>query len=156
MAIEARNPRARLVLVGDGPMRKDLQAQCPQAIFSGQLRGQQLAEHYASADLFLMPSLTETFGNVTTEAMASGLPVVAFNYAAAAELIVDSVNGCLVPVNDAEGFITAALASVVKPLERKRMGVEARQTSLRLDWTCIVQNFEDVLQEVIDQSRITL
>ena len=82
-AIQARDPRARLVLVGDGPMRQELQARCPNVIFAGQLRGKPLAEHYASADLFLMPSLTETFGNVTTEAMASGLPVVAFNYAAA-------------------------------------------------------------------------
>jgi glycosyltransferase involved in cell wall biosynthesis len=115
-----------------------------------------LAEHYASADLFLMPSLTETFGNVTTEAMASGLPVLAFNYAAAGELIVDSVNGCVVPLNDAEGFVAAALALAAKPLQRKSMGLAARQTSLALDWTCIVQNFEAVLQEVIDQSRITL
>ena len=153
-AIVARDPRARLVLVGHGPMRQELQARCPDAIFTGQLRGQSLAEHYASADLFLMPSLTETFGNVTTEAMASGLPVVAFNYAAAAELIVSSVNGSLVPMDDAEGFVSAALALAAEPQTRKQMGVEARQTSLHLDWTCIVQKFEDVLQEVIDQSRV--
>ncbi len=155
-AIVARDPRARLVLVGHGPMRQELQARCPDAIFTGQLRGQSLAEHYASADLFLMPSLTETFGNVTTEAMASGLPVVAFNYAAAAELIVSSVNGSLVPMDDAEGFVSAALALAAEPQTRKQMGVEARQTSLQLDWTCIVQKFEDVLQEVIDQSRVTV
>ena len=155
-AIVARDPRARLVLVGDGPMRKELQARCPGAIFPGQLRGKVLAEHYASADLFLMPSLTETFGNVTTEAMASGLPVVAFDYAAAAALIVNSVNGSLVPTDDADGFVSAALALAAAPQERKHMGEEARQTSLQLDWTCIVQKFEDVLQEVIDQSRVTV
>ena len=154
-AIVARDPRARLVLVGDGPMRQELQARCPNAIFAGQLRGKSLAEHYASADLFLMPSLTETFGNVTTEAMASGLPVVAFNYAAAAELMVSSVNGSLVPTDDADGFVAAALALAAKPLQRKRMGIEAREKSLELDWSCIVQKFEDVLQEVIDQSRVT-
>jgi len=154
--IVARDPRARLVLVGDGPMRKELQARCPGAIFPGQLRGKVLAEHYASADLFLMPSLTETFGNVTTEAMASGLPVVAFDYAAAAALIVNSVNGSLVPTDDADGFVSAALALAAAPQERKHMGEEARQTSLKLDWTCIVQKFEDVLQEVIDQSRVTV
>jgi glycosyltransferase involved in cell wall biosynthesis len=115
-----------------------------------------LAEHYASADLFLMPSLTETFGNVTTEAMASGLPVVAFNYAAAAELIVDSFNGSLVPLNDVDGFVSAALALADKPLLRKHMGAQARLTSLQLDWIRIVQKFEDTLQDVIDQSRITI
>ncbi len=159
-AIEAREasqpilPRARLVLVGNGPMRQELQARCPNAIFAGQLRGKDLAEHYASADLFLMPSLTETFGNVTTEAMASGLPVVAFNYAAAAELIVDGVNGRLVALSDSVGFVTAALALAGQALQRKQMGLAARQTSLQLDWTHIVQKFEDVLQEVIDQSRV--
>ena len=155
-AIQARDPRARLVLVGDGPMRQELQARSPSAIFAGQLRGKPLAEHYASADLFLMPSLTETFGNVTTEAMASGLPVVAFNYAAAAALIVNSVNGSLVPMDDADGFVSAALALAAEPRHRKNIGIEARQTSLQLDWTCIVQKFEDVLQEVIDQSRVTV
>ncbi len=155
-AIVARNPRARLVLVGDGPMRQELASRCPNAIFAGQLRGKALAEHYASADLFLMPSLTETFGNVTTEAMASGLPVVAFNYAAAAALIVESVNGSLVPPDDADGFVLAALALAADPQQRQHMGVQARQTSLQLDWTCIVQKFEDVLQEVIDQSRISI
>jgi glycosyltransferase involved in cell wall biosynthesis len=154
-AIQARDPQARLVLVGDGPMRQELQARCPSAIFAGQLRGKPLAEHYASADLFLMPSLTETFGNVTTEAMASGLPVVAFNYAAAAALIVNSVNGSLVPMDDADGFVSAALALAAEPRHRKNIGIEARQTSLQLDWSCIVQKFEDVLQEVIDQSRVT-
>ena len=153
-AIEARDARARLVLVGDGPMRQELKARCPKAIFSGQLRGKTLAEHYASADLFLMPSLTETFGNVTTEAMASGLPVVAFDCAAAAALIVDSVNGRLVPITDADGFVSAALALAAEPLQRKQMGIAARQTSLQLDWTRIVQKFEDVLQDVIDQSRV--
>jgi glycosyltransferase involved in cell wall biosynthesis len=154
-AIEARHPSARLVLVGHGPMRPELQARCPQAIFAGQLRGQALAEHYASADLFLMPSLTETFGNVTTEAMASGLAVVAFNCAAAAALIVDGVNGRLVPVTDADGFVAAAQALAGQALQRQQMGLAGRQTSLQLDWARIVQKFEDALQEVIDQARVT-
>jgi glycosyltransferase involved in cell wall biosynthesis len=153
-AIQARQPSARLVLVGHGPMLQELQLKCPGAIFTGQLRGHTLAEHYASADLFLMPSLTETFGNVTTEAMASGLPVVAFNYAAAAELIVSGVNGRLVAMRDAEDFVFAASEVAVQAVQLKSMAAAARQTALGLDWACIVEKFENELLEVIDANRI--
>ena len=153
-AIQARQPSARLVLVGHGPMLQELQLKCPGAIFTGQLRGHSLAEHYASADLFLMPSLTETFGNVTTEAMASGLPVVAFNYAAAAEMIVSGVNGRLAAMRDAEDFVFAASEVAAQPVQLKSMAAAARQTALGLDWACIVEKFENELQEVIDASRL--
>src|SRR5262245_52180320 len=83
----------KLVLVGDGPERRDLQARLPNAVFAGIRTGVDLAAHYASGDLFLFPSLTETYGNVTLEAMASGLAVVAFDYAAAGELIESGVKG---------------------------------------------------------------
>ena len=153
-AIQARQPRARLVLVGHGPMLQELKLKCPAAIFTGQLRGHSLAEHYASADLFLMPSLTETFGNVTTEAMASGLPVVAFNYAAAAELIESGVNGRLAAMRDAEDFVFAASEVAAQTVQLKSMAAAARQTALGLDWACIVEKFENELQEVIDANRL--
>lgn len=153
-AIEHRNPRARLVLVGNGPMREELQAKCPGALFAGQLRGQALAEHYASGDLFLMPSVTETFGNVTTEAMASGLPVLAFDYAAAADLIKDGINGLVTPLGDREAFVSASVALAAEPGLRMRIGIEARRTALELDWKRIVQNFETVLYEVMDRAQI--
>ena len=153
-AIEHRNPHARLVLVGNGPMREELQAKYPDALFAGQLRGQALAEHSASADLFLMPSVTETFGNVTTEAMASGLPVLAFDYAAAADLIKDGINGRVAPLGDSEAFVRAAVALAAEPGLRMRIGVEARRTALELDWKRIVQNFETVLYEVMDRAQI--
>jgi glycosyltransferase involved in cell wall biosynthesis len=153
--IKQRIPRARLVLVGHGPMRQALQEQCPDAIFTGQLRGSVLAAHYASADLFLMPSMTETFGNVTTEAMASGLPVVAFNDAAAAEWLVDRVNGSVVALADSKGFVSAALALAEQPALRAQLGQAARQTALKLDWSRIVQQFEDVLQTVMHQANVS-
>ena len=107
-AIRAVRPEARLVFVGDGPLRGCLQASCPAAFFAGMRSGADLAAHYASADLFLFPSLTETFGNVTTEALASGLGVVAYQYAAAADLIADGSNGRHAPPGDAAAFIAAA------------------------------------------------
>jgi glycosyltransferase involved in cell wall biosynthesis len=84
-SIRTLQPRARLVIVGTGPLSKLLERAAPPAVlFIGELRGQELAEHYASSDIFLFPSLTETFGNVTLEALASGLVVVAFDVAATA------------------------------------------------------------------------
>jgi glycosyltransferase involved in cell wall biosynthesis len=149
-AIAANMPSARLLLVGDGPLRETLQQRCPTAIFAGQRSGADLAAHYASADVFLFPSLTETFGNVTIEAMASGLPVVAYDYAAAAELIRPGVEGTLVPPGDREAFIRAArqLAAEDQPTRRER-GIAARDRALALDWPHIVAQFEGVLEGVL-------
>ena len=90
-----REPRARLVLVGTGPGEAGLRARCPDAVFAGMRSGTDLATHYASGDIFLFPSITETYGNVTPEAMASGLAVVAYDYAAAAAHIVHGASGLL-------------------------------------------------------------
>jgi glycosyltransferase involved in cell wall biosynthesis len=112
-AIRARFPLARLIWVGDGPALAPLKAQLqhdPQHIFCGMLRGAELSRAYASADLFLFPSLSETFGNVTLEALASGVPVCAFDYGAAEENIQHGINGRRVPFGDATQFITNALA----------------------------------------------
>ena len=95
MAIRQRHPKARLVLVGDGPERENLRTQVRDAIFAGTRRGEDLAAHYASSDIFLFPGMTETFGNVTLEAMASGLPVVAYDYAAAAQYLEHETSGLL-------------------------------------------------------------
>jgi glycosyltransferase involved in cell wall biosynthesis len=89
--------RTRFVAVGDGPLRAALQAACPDLLFCGARTGEALAAHYASADVLLLPSETETFGNVTLEAMASGLAVVAYDYAAARVHIRSGESGVLVP-----------------------------------------------------------
>ena len=147
--IRRREPRARLLLVGDGPMRKELGARCPDAIFAGQRSGAELSAHYASADLFLFASVTETFGNVTTEAMASGLAVVAFDYAAAARLIRSGENGVVVPLDDDAAF-TAAAVALASDLSRCRsLGLRACATAQALDWEAIVVQFEDVLTSVM-------
>jgi glycosyltransferase involved in cell wall biosynthesis len=152
-AIRRVDPRARLVFVGDGPMRHDLRARCPDAVFAGQRGGDDLAAHYASADLFLFPSVTETFGNVTTEAMASGLAVVAFDYAAAARLIRDDINGALVPFDDAPAFVRVAARMAADVTRCRALGARARESARELDWDAITGQFENVLAGVMRQSQ---
>jgi glycosyltransferase involved in cell wall biosynthesis len=147
-AIRERAPATRLVLVGDGPSRRALQAKYPQHVFCGMRTGTDLATHYASADIFLFPSLTETFGNVTAEAMASGLAVVAYDYAAAAQLIVDGENGRLAPFDHAEEFVEAACRLAADPRQRVAMCRRARETVERLDWENVVGDLAGVLGRV--------
>ena len=148
-AIRRERPRARLVLVGDGPMRKDLQALCPDAVFAGQRTGEDLAAHYASADLFLFPSITETFGNVTTEAMASGLAVVAYDYAAAKRVIVDGENGALVPYNETAAFVATAARTASDLGNCRVFGGRARTSVMALDWDGIAAQVEGVMASAI-------
>lgn len=149
-------PQTRLVWVGDGPLRETLRVRCPQAHFAGDRRGEDLAAHYASADMFVFPSLTETFGNVTTEALASGLPVVAYDLAAAGQLIRPGVNGQLAePGNEAQ-FIQLALQLATDPERRQAMGQAAAHTAATLGWPEVVQRFETMLYEVIDGAQQTV
>jgi glycosyltransferase involved in cell wall biosynthesis len=144
-AMRAADPRCRLVLVGDGPERAGWQEKRPDAVFCGTRTGVALAEHYASGDVFLFPSLTETWGNVTVEAMASGLAVVAYDCAAAEEVIRDQHNGLTVAVDDAAAFIAAAVSLAGDTTRRRRLGEAAALTATRLSWEAIIDRFEAVL-----------
>lgn len=144
--LQSRLPDARLVLVGDGPMRARLATDNPDLIFTGELRGEALAWHYASADLFLFPSLTETFGNVVLEAMASGLPVVAFDRGAAAEHVANGISGLVVPASEARGFISSAYALGLDADLRAALGVNARIAAQRLTPDAAILEFESLLR----------
>lgn len=136
---------ARLVFVGDGPLRAELERLCPQAHFAGLRKGDDLAAHYASADLFLFPSQTETFGNVVPEAMASGLPVVAFDLAAAAQLIRSGENGLLAVNGAPRHFIELATGIASRPEARRAMAARSRVDALALDWRHVIDELESVL-----------
>ncbi|MFZ2124914.1 MAG: glycosyltransferase family 1 protein [Rhodoferax sp.] len=148
-AIAHRLPTARLVFVGDGPERKQLKENCPTAIYAGVQQGEALAMHYASADVFLFPSLTETFGNVVPEALASGLAVVSYDRAAARELITTELNGVAVPGNAEIDFIEAALSLALNRQRQSTMRKNAAASVAHLHWDAIYDRFVEVLSDVI-------
>jgi glycosyltransferase involved in cell wall biosynthesis len=148
-AIARVRPDARLLFVGDGPSRSRLAAKRqPQQVFAGMRRGEDLAVHYASADLFLFPSLTETFGNVVPEALASGLGVLAYDCAAAADLIEDGINGRKVVPGKAADFVAAAVALASSPGSIDAIRRTAAPSVAHLDWDHIQDRFAAALAEV--------
>jgi glycosyltransferase involved in cell wall biosynthesis len=144
-AVRRRRPNARLVLVGDGPARSRLERSEPAHVFAGMRSGQDLAAHYASGDLFLFPSQTETFGNVTLEAMASGLAVVAYDYAAAREHVVHGKNGLLAALGDASAFERNAVHAATDSRLMAAMRREARLTAQGVSWDHVIDSFSGAL-----------
>jgi glycosyltransferase involved in cell wall biosynthesis len=142
---QAETPRARLVLVGDGPAAPRLRQEHRDLVWAGERRGSDLGAHYASADLFLFPSLTETFGNVLVEAMAAGLAPVAFDYAAAAMHVRSGENGVAVPRGDREAFLAAAVGLALAPGLRRGLGRAARATAMGLSWERVADRWERIL-----------
>lgn len=145
--IAQRNHRARMVWVGDGPELERLRRRHPQQVFAGPRLGLELAAHYASADLFLFPSLTETFGNVVPEAMASGLAVVAFDYAAAALHVRPGENGVLVPFGDQQAFVRQASVLAAQPQTVTAYGRLARTSVAAHSWGAVCRQFDDYLRQ---------
>lgn len=144
-AMREANPDILLVMVGDGPSRAELQQQHPEVIFAGMRTGEDLAAHYASADIFLYPSLTETYGNVTVESMSSGLATLAYDYAAANQHIRHDANGLTVPFDDTAAFIAHAKALATDPERVKRIRIAARETVESPTWDDVMGDLEAVL-----------
>lgn len=149
--IQQVRPRARFVWVGDGPLRERLAYENPDFIFCGIQHGQALARHFASGDLFLFPSRSETFGNVTLEAMASGVATVAFNYGAAGEHLQSGHSG--VAVDNDGSFIAAAAQLAGDDEMRATLGANARRAMQRLHPEQVVAQFEALLQELAAQGQ---
>jgi len=143
--IRRQRPDARFVWVGTGPQAGRLRREHPDFVFTGLRLGEDLAAHFASADLFLFPSLTETFGNVTIEAMAAGVPTVAFDYGAARAHMKDGVHGRLVACGDEPAFVAAALQAAMHDAARRAMGAASRKAALALRPEKVTREFVGLL-----------
>lgn len=148
-AIRRVQPHARMVWIGDGPLRRKYEHAHPDHLFLGTRSGEALAACYASADVFLFPSLTETFGNVTLEAMSSGLAVVAFDYGAAGEHALDGVDACLAPYADEQAFIQRAVDLARFPALRHRLQFAAREAVRSVRWPVILGELEQQLRDLV-------
>ena len=145
------HPDVKLVLVGDGPMRAGLEKDNPSVIFAGFQTGSALAQHYASGDIFLFASQTETFGNVTLEAMASKLAIVAFHHAAAGELIQSGVNGMLARTHSELDFEMGVQALLNNQALMQHVAEQACLSARALSWRMIVERTESVFHLVMRQ-----
>ncbi len=144
-AMREVRPDMAQVIVGDGPSRAQLEKALPNVHFTGFIDKQALARHYASADMFIFPSLSETWGNVVTEAMASGLAVVAYRHAASAELIQSGHNGVTASPGDSLTFQQAAVTLCQHPADYARLGRVARLRALEQSWSGIAEQFSSYL-----------
>jgi glycosyltransferase involved in cell wall biosynthesis len=148
LAMRAVDTSLRVVLVGDGPQADDLRARHPDFVFAGMRTGGDLAEHYASADVFVFPSVTETFGNVTLEAMASGLAPVAYDYAAARQYLRHETSALLAPLDDTAAFVRMAARLAGDAGLRSRLRGESRRAAEAASWDRTFDDLERVLRGI--------
>lgn len=153
-AIENVCPSARLILVGDGPELAAMRQSQPRFIYRGVRVGESLAEHYASADIFLFPSTTETFGNSLTEAMASGLATISFDYAASAECVRHAENGLQAPLGDDNAFITRCRWLATNRSAIAELGANARATAEALSWEAIHARLEALYLGLLERPDV--
>ncbi|HWA08811.1 MAG TPA: glycosyltransferase family 1 protein [Opitutaceae bacterium] len=148
-AMRTAEPRLRFVLVGDGPLRRGLAAAHPDCRFPGFIPRGELARHYASADIYIHASLTETFGNVLTEAMASGLAVAGFDYAAARQFVRDGENGLVAPVGRPEALVAGAVRLATDDALRSKLRAAAPASLAGQSWEKVIEHFEADLARVV-------
>lgn len=152
-ALQQQVPEARYVWVGDGPECAALQAAHPDFIFAGMQRGESLARHVASADVFAFPSLSETFGNVILESLAAGVPVVAYREGAAREHMTDGHNGYVIEPDNEPRFIEAVVTLGSNPSLIRHMGRAAQASVAALSPDAVIHDFESLLMQLAEEKR---
>ena len=143
--LQGLRPDARFLWVGDGPLAATLQRDNPDFVFTGVQRGELLARLFASADLFVFPSRSETFGNVTLEAMASGIATVAYDYGAAREHLRDGEHGAAIEPGDESAFLAAVARIGADVMAMRRMGRAARAAVAGLSTQRVAEDFDRLL-----------
>ncbi|QDH70566.1 glycosyltransferase family 4 protein [Marilutibacter alkalisoli] len=151
--IQRRRADARFVWIGDGPERARLQQQNPDFVCCGMQRGEALSRHCASGDLFVFPSRSETFGNVTLEAMASGVPTVAFDYGAAHEHLRNGTDGFAVPDGDDDAFVAAALRLATDDTLRRACAQACRESVSSLRPEQVATDLDALLEGLTTERR---
>ena len=146
--LQLLRPDAKFIWVGDGPERAAIARENPDFVFCGIQRGEDCASHFASADLFPFSSHSETFGNVTIEAMASGIATVAFRYGAAREHLKDGLHGASIQGRDDDAFVRAVCRIGADDALRQEMGRNAREAIARLTPAQVAADFDDILQRI--------
>jgi len=146
------NPDTRCVIVGDGPSYKRFKRENPNVICYRFKHGEELAEIYASADIMVFPSLTETFGNTVTEALASGLVVVAYDYAAAQMHIEHEVNGLLVDYGNEEQFLQRC-DQALQLVSDDSLRTAAHRGVSNLSWDTVAQRLVDIGDKLIEAAH---
>ena len=152
-AARQKGASLKVLAIGDGPARDYFRERLPDAIFTGQLTGTELATALASSDVFLNPSITETFGNVTLEAMACGLPVVAAAASGATSLVQDKITGRLSRPGDIDAFADALVDYQRNPELRKKHGEAGLAFAKTMDWDEINAAVMQVYERVIERRR---
>lgn len=145
----------KALVVGEGPERKSVRKRLPDAVMTGHLSGDNLAQAYASCDLFINPSLTETFGNVTLEAMASGLTTICLDATGSADLVQNGKTGLLVEGIDSAAWIDGTAELCQNHALRRQMGQSARRASGAYDWERIMPNLLKQYRDVIENTKMS-
>jgi glycosyltransferase involved in cell wall biosynthesis len=150
--MRAANPRCRFVLAGEGPLKAKLVRDHPECTFAGFFSREEIGRYYASADIYIHASLTETFGNVLTEALSSGLAVAGFDYAAARQFVQHGHNGLAVPTDRPDMLVDAAARLATDAPLRAHLRASARAAVEPQSWETVIGRFESDLAEVVARS----
>jgi glycosyltransferase involved in cell wall biosynthesis len=151
-SMRAANPRCRFVVAGEGPLRARLERENPDCIFAGFFSRDEIGRYYASADIYIHASLTETFGNVLTEAMASGVAVAGFDYAAARQFVRDGESGLTAPCASPDALVAAAVRLATDAPLRERLRRAGRAAVEAQAWEKVIATFESDLALIVAEA----